>query len=293
MPFLIPDVVERLDPQDPVVPVVFDSPHSGNVYPDDFGHSLAMEKVRRSEDAFIDDLYRWAPSRGAVLVRALFPRSYIDPNRAPDDIDPGMLASAWPRPVKPGPKSSLGVGLIPSREPGGLMYRRKLSVEEVQRRIDYYWRRYHEVVQNALDECHGRFGAVWHLNCHSMPAMSTEVSPEGPGVPRPDICLGDRDGTTCDPHFTAAVAEAFRKFGYQVTVNDPYKGVELVHRYSDPGNGRHSLQIEINRALYMDEDRIEKNGGFAAMEKNVAAVIGTICEFAVASHDPARGRSAN
>ncbi len=287
MPFLIPGVVERFDPQDPVVPVVFDSPHSGNVYPDDFGHTLAIGKVRRSEDAFIDDLYKLAPSQGAVLIRALFPRSYIDPNRAADDIDPHMLASEWPGRVNPGPKSNLGVGLIPRREPGGLMYQRKLNVEEVQRRIDCYWRPYHDAVRNALDECHARFGAVWHVNCHSMPAMSTEVSPEGPGVPRPDICLGDRDGASCDPRFTVSVAEAFRAFGYQVSINDPYKGVELVHRYSDPANGRHSLQIEVNRALYMDEDRIEKNGGFTTMEKNIAVIIRAICAFAVARRDSA------
>lgn len=287
MPLFIPDVVERLDPEVPAVPVVFDSPHSGSVYPDDFGHGLAMEKLRRSEDAFIDDLYGSAPSQGAVLVRALFPRSYIDPNRAPDDIDPEMLASEWPVPLNPGPKTRLGVGLIAGRVPGGLMYRRKLGVDQVQRRIDGYWRPYHEAVQDALDDCHARFGAVWHLNCHSMPATSSEISPEGPGVPRPDICLGDRDGTTCDPRFTAALAEAFRAFGYRATVNDPYKGAELVRRYSDPAAGRHSLQIEINRALYMDENRIEKNGGFAALERNVAAVIGTIREFAVARLKPA------
>lgn len=283
MAVLIPDVVERLDPSGPPVPVVFDSPHSGNLYPDDFGHCLALEKVRRSEDAFIDELYGSAPSQGAVLIRALFPRSYIDPNRAPDDIDPRMLASEWPGPVNPGPKSSLGVGLIPGREPSGLMYQRKLSVEEVQRRIDCYWRPYHDVVRNALDDCHARFGAVWHVNCHSMPAMSTEVSPEGAGVPRPDICLGDRDGATCDTRFTASTAEAFRALGYQVSINEPYKGVELVHRYSDPANGRHSLQIEVNRALYMNEDWIEKNAGFATAKKNIAAIIGAICTFAVAS----------
>lgn len=286
MPLIISNVVELVDPKDPVVPVVFDSPHSGCVYPDDFGHCLALEKVRRSEDAFIDDLYKSAPSQGAVLIRALFPRSYIDPNRAPDDIDPDMLASEWPRPVNPGPKSRLGIGLIPGREPGGPMYRRKLSVEEVERRIDGYWRPYHDVVRHALEACHARYGAVWHLNCHSMPAMSTEISPEGPGRPRPDICLGDRDGTSCDPGFTSLVAKAFRFFGYKVTVNDPYKGVELVHRYSDPASGRHSLQIEINRALYMNEDRIEKNGGFATLEKNLATIIATICEFAGKSLKP-------
>jgi N-formylglutamate amidohydrolase len=280
MPHLIPDVVERLHPEGTAVPVVFDSPHSGKVYPEDFGHSLALEKVRRFEDAFIDELYASATSQGAVLIRALFPRSYIDPNRAPDDIDESMLASPWDGELNPGPKTHLGVGLIPRREPGGPMYERMLGLEEVKRRIDGYWRPYHEAVRTALDEVHHRFGAVWHVNCHSMPAISTEVSAEGPGIPRPDICLGDRDGSTCDPAFTAAVADGFSSLGYGVTVNDPYKGVELVRRYSDPSAGRHSLQVEINRKLYMDEERIKKNGGFESLEKNIATVVAAICAFA-------------
>jgi N-formylglutamate amidohydrolase len=142
-------------------------------------------------------------------------------------------------------------------------------------------------VRTALDEVHQRFGAVWHVNCHSMPAISTEVSAEGPGIPRPDICLGDRDGSTCDPAFTAAVADAFSSLGYGVTVNDPYKGAELVRRYSDPSAGRHSLQIEINRGLYMDEERINKNGGFESLQKNVAAVVTAICAFAGARSNTA------
>ncbi len=285
MPYLIPDVVERLDPEGTAVPVVFDSPHSGNVYPEDFGHSLALEKVRRFEDAFIDELYASATLQGAILIRALFPRSYIDPNRAQDDIDESMLASPWGRELNPGPKTHLGVGLIPKREPGGPMYERMLGVEEVKRRIDGYWRPYHEAVRTTLDEAHQRFGAVWHVNCHSMPAISTDVSAEGPGIPRPDVCLGDRDGSTCDPAFTAAVANAFSSLGYEVTVNDPYKGVELVRRYSDPSAGRHSLQIEINRRLYMDEDRIKKNSGFELLERNITAIIKAICAFAGAHSD--------
>ncbi|HEX9585648.1 MAG TPA: N-formylglutamate amidohydrolase [Gammaproteobacteria bacterium] len=282
VPLLIPDVVERVDPAGSFLPVVFDSPHSGNVYPDDFGYSLALNKVRLSEDAFVDELFGSAPSCGATLIRALFPRSYIDPNRAPDDLDITLLAEPWPGAVNPGPKTELGVGLIPKREPGGRMYDRKLGVEEVRHRINTYWRAYHETVRGTLDACHHRFGTVWHLNCHSMPSVSTEVSPEGPGVPRPQICLGDRDGTTCAPEFTRAVASAFTGLGYEVAVNAPYKGVELVRRYADPAIGRHSLQIEINRALYMDEKRIEKGAGFDKLMNDINAVIRTICDYAEA-----------
>lgn len=282
MPLLVPDVVERVDPEHAALPVVFDSPHSGHVYPDDFGHSLPLPMVRMSEDAYVDEVFGAAPSAGAILIRALFPRSYIDPNRAPDDIDITMLAEPWPGVVNPGPKTELGVGLIPKREPGGQMYDRKLSLKEVEHRIRDYWRPYHEAVRNALDACHHQFGAVWHLNCHSMPSTSTEVSPEGAGVPRPEICLGDRDGTTCAPEFIHAVAEEFTLLGYEVALNAPYKGAELVRRYADPAIGRHSLQIEINRALYMDEKRIEKSPGFDDLATDIEAVIRRICDYAEA-----------
>ncbi|MDX1512859.1 MAG: N-formylglutamate amidohydrolase [Gammaproteobacteria bacterium] len=282
MAFLIPNVVERIDPDDSLLPLVLDSPHSGSVYPPDFGHSLAREHVRLSEDAFIDELYATAPACGATLIRALFPRSYIDPNRAPDDLDPAMFAEPWPGAINPGPKTRLGVGLIPRREPGGEMYDRKLGIDEVRRRINDFWIPYHETLRGALDDLFRRFHAVWHLNCHSMPSMSTEVSPEGPGVARPQICLGDRDGTTCAPEFTHVVAEAFTGLGYEVTINAPYKGVELIRRYSDPAIGRHSLQVEINRALYMDEERVEKSAGFAGLADDLTKIVRTVCDYAEA-----------
>ena len=125
-----------MDPEDPFAPVVFDSPHSGNIYPDDFGHFIERVHLRQTEDAFIDELFADAPRFGATLLRALFPRSYVDPNRAPDDIDPSVLQGEWPYQANPGEKARLGIGLIPTREPGGTVYDRQLSGEEACRRLD-------------------------------------------------------------------------------------------------------------------------------------------------------------
>jgi N-formylglutamate deformylase len=279
MAYLLPDVLQRFDPQGPVAPVVFDSPHSGSVYPDDFRHDIDRIHLRRTEDAFIDELFGDAPAMGATLLCALFPRSYVDPNRSWDDIDPSMFQGKWPYAANPSEKTQLGVGLIPSREPGGAVYDRLLSVEEACRRIDNYYWPYHRELQQTLDRAQKRAGAFWHVNCHSMPALSTNVSPEGPGVPRPDFCLGTRDGTTCDTEFVGAVERCLVDMGYAVSIDDPYKGVELVRRYSDPVHGRHSLQIEINRGLYMDESSITKHGGFAALKENIGRLAGSICDY--------------
>ena len=278
MRYLLPDVLERVDPEGQDAPVVFDSPHSGNTYPDDFGNCIDHIHLRRTEDAFIDELFGDAPAMGATLLRALFPRSYVDPNRSPDDIDASMIAGEWPYATNPSEKTRLGVGLIPTREPGGDVYDRLLGVEEACRRIDDYYWPYHRELEQALDRAQQMAGAFWHVNCHSMPALSTNVSPEGPGVPRPDFCLGTRDGTTCDAEFVEAVETCLTGMGYAVTIDDPYKGVELVRRYSDPLHGRHSLQIEVVRERYMDEQRFEHNEGYARVRRCLQGLVQMLCE---------------
>lgn len=274
------DKLRCVAPSAALVPVVFDSPHSGKTYPEDFGSIAPLAVLRRSEDAFVDELYSSAPDHGAPLIAAEFPRIYIDPNRNLIDIDPAMLEAPWPGPVVASRKTELGVGLVwRLMPPEAQIYDRLLSVAEVQRRIDTCWQPYHDAVAGAIDEAHGRFGQVWHINCHSMPAMGNSGTEDGP-VARAEFVLGDRDGTTCDPGFTAFVAEQLSDLGYHVKINEPYKGVELVRRYSDPAKGRHSLQVEINRKLYMDEDRIERNGGFDALKANLDRLIAAICAYA-------------
>jgi len=277
----IPRVLELRAPIAPALPLVFDSPHSGTDYPDDFQHLAPMSAVRQAEDTFVDELYQAAPEYGATLLRALFPRSYIDPNRSAEDLDVSMIEGGWPDPVAPSQKCVLGIGLLWNRYPPGLpLYGRKLSVAEVRNRIGGYHRPYHDTLRRALDAAHARFGAVWHIDCHSMPAMSNEMAAEGPGIARPDFTLGNRDGTTCGAEFTEAVRAALTAQGYHVTVNDPYKGAELVRAWSAPQDGRHSLQIEINRRLYMDETTFEKTEGFSILQTNLTQLIGTLASFA-------------
>jgi N-formylglutamate deformylase len=277
----IPGVLTVTEPQSLATPVVFDSPHSGTVYPDDFRFAAPPEIIRMAVDTFVDELFGAAPDHGAVLVSAHFPRAYIDANRPSDDIDPSLLAEPWPGKLEPGEKTKSGIGLIWRQvRPGIEVYDRKLSVAEVKARIERYHQPYHETLGDALQRAHAKFGAVWHVNCHSMPATSDVRSPEGPGCARPDFSLGDRDGTTCDLEFTNFVSWTLRQMGYVVAINAPYKGVELVRAFSDPAARKHSLQIEINRKLYMDEITREKNAGFEILRADISKLVDAICQYA-------------
>ncbi len=266
-------VVRRHDPRFTTVPLVLDSPHSGTAYPEDFDHLPSRSIVRLAEDTYVGELYAAAPDLGATLVEALFPRAYIDPNRHVADIDLQLMADAWPGPSTPSRKTAQGIGLVWRLAHGGVpMYARKLSAAEVQRRIANYYEPYHRSVTAAIDERHRAFGAVWHLNCHSMPGVG-DVMSDDPGRARGDFVLGDRDGTTCEPEFTAFIATRLAEMGYAVAINDPYKGVELVRKFGRPSERRHSLQIEINRKLYMDEVTLEKIDGFVTLQANLKRLV--------------------
>lgn len=272
-------VPPRTDP----VPVVFDSPHSGTHYPDDFDYVVPLTMLRRGEDPYVDELFAAAPDHGAPLIAAEFSRMYIDPNRSPADIDPDMLDGDWPHPVKVSKKTRSGMGLIRTKSgrQRADIYDRKLTVAEVRNRIDRYWRPYHDTVRDALDRTHAKFGAAWHINCHSMPSKWATVFARA-GEPNPnDYVLGNRDGTTAGREFTELVRETLAGFGFHVGINDGQKGVELVRAYSDPDNNRHSLQIEINRRLYWDERNMKKRDGhFEEQREIMTTLIETVCDYA-------------
>lgn len=269
-------------PDSAALPLVCDSPHSGTHYPADFGYALPFENLRAGEDTDVHVLWDALPSVGAALLAANFPRSYVDPNRDVEDIDPTLLDAPWPTPLAPSEKSRLGIGLIwraaghSGRAP---IYARKLSVAEVQNRITSYHAPYHAAMREQIESAYARFGAVWHLNLHSMPANSYEGLQIKSDHPLADVVLGDRDGSTAAPEFTAMVAESFRKRGYSVAINDPFKGVALIARLGRPAERRHSLQVELHRGLYMDEQTRERSAGFAALQSALAGVSAEIADY--------------
>jgi N-formylglutamate deformylase len=259
-------------------PLVLDSPHSGVDYPPDFGHACDRQVLRQAEDTHVEKLYDFAPQLGAAWIEALFPRSYLDANRNTTEIDTTLLAEPWPHAVETDPaalaKVRLGKGLIWRLTDDGMpIYERQLSVAEVRARIGRCWHPYHGAVRAAIDAAHDRHGYSIHLNCHSMPAIASSHATGHPGMVHADIVLGDRDGTSADPRLSRAVGEHLQALGYSVSYNHPYKGVELVRRYGDPARHRHSLQIEVNRKLYMDEGTLELNEGFAALQRDLRSLI--------------------
>jgi len=261
-------------------PLVLDSPHSGFEFPHDFDAAVSEAELREGEDCYVDELYAGGPELGVPLLAALWPRTYLDPNRHAGDVDLELIDGSWPGEYRPSGKARVGKALIwRTLEDGRPIYSRKLSIESVQQRIQGFHAPYHEAIQKLLGETHARFGRVVHINCHSMRAVAGKQSDDGEGSVRADFVLGDRDGSSCDPRFTEFVRGVLAGMGYHVKVNDPYKGVELVRAYSDPAAGRHSLQIEINKRLYMDEATLQKAAGFASLQKDLSRLLAEIRTF--------------
>ncbi len=258
--------------------LVLDSPHSGTTYPDDFRFACDLATLRRAEDTHVEKLYSFAPALGAAWVEAHFPRSYLDANRNTTEVDPDMLDGPWPHPLATDPaalsKVRLGKGLIWRMTDNGVpLYDRQLSVDEVAARIGNCWQPYHAAVGQAIAAAHARHGYCIHINCHSMPAVAASHATDFPGMVHADFVVGDRDGGTASPALSALIADHVRARGYSVEINHPYKGVELVRRYGRPAENRHSIQLEINRRLYMDEVTFGITAGFAPLQADLQSLV--------------------
>lgn len=263
------------------IPLVCDSPHSGTDYPADFEFSVGFNELRRSEDTHVEKLWASVPHYGGELIHATFPRSYIDPNRAVDDIDQAMLSAPWPSSCLPSKRCmELGNGLVFSKTTRlSDIYQRKLSVEEVQNRIDRYWRPYRETLDDALQSTAREYGVRWHLNLHSMPSNAYQRLGIVTDKKLADIVLGDVHGLSCSAEFTHVVAEQFTSLGYSVAINDPYAGQDLLRQYGQPQRGFQSLQIEINRACYLDEETREPSARFDQVQADIGRALKGIAAY--------------
>lgn len=261
--------------------LVCDSPHSGTAYPDDFDHAVARAELRQCEDTLVEALWCGVPQVGGTLLHAHFPRSYVDANRACDDIDPAQLSAPWPGELHPSERClRLGNGLVYGRTNALTpIYTRRLDPAEVRRRTETCWHPYREALRTLVDEAHARFGRVWHLNLHSMPSNAYERLGLPATRPLADVVLGDLHGRSCSAAFTRCVAGAFGALGYRVAVNDPYAGQDLVREHGRPALGRESLQIELNRALYLDEASREPNARFERTRRDVDRVLQRVAAF--------------
>ena len=255
------------EPAGPSAGLVVDSPHSGMTWPPDFRPAAPRDAILTTWDAFVDELWRGAVDAGATLLCATFPRAYVDVNRAADDLDPALLSEPWPQPPAPSDYSRRGMGLIRRLAlPGVPMYDAPLTVAAVQHRLDACYTPYRDALAACLARRHAEHGEAWHVNAHSMKSRGNAMNVDA-GAPRPDFVVSDREGRTADPAHTAWIAAWLRARGYSVQVNDPYKGGDLVARFGAPARGLHSIQIEINRARYMDEATCERHAGFDEVQR--------------------------
>jgi N-formylglutamate amidohydrolase len=249
------------------VPFVFASPHSGREYPESF---IAMSRLgrislRRSEDAFVDELFAGAVALGAPLISARFPRAFLDANRAPSEIDTAMFDGRLPVAVDaPSPRVTAGLGVIPRIvRDGAEIYRAKLSPREAELRLTRLYRPYHAALAQLIAQTVETFGVAVVIDCHSMPSAAAI----------PDIVLGDRYGLAASPLVTRAAEIAFEKQGFSHARNAPYAGgyTTLLHGRRD--RDVHALQVEINRSLYLDEDRIERGPGYEEVHHRLTCAI--------------------
>ena len=257
----------------PPISVVVDSPHSGMEWPTDFQPFAARDAILTTWDAFVDELWAGAPGVGAALLAARFPRAYIDVNRAVDDIDTELLDGPWPGPIGVTDYTRRGMGLIRRNAlPGQPMYDRRLKPAAVQLRLDRFYHPYRAALTALIDGRHHSFGAVVHLNAHSMKSRGNAMNVDS-GALRPDIVVSDRHGTTADAALTAWTADWFRSQGLTTQVNTPDQGGARVAQFGAPGSGRQSIQIELNRGLYMDEARFERSQGFDALQRTLTTFV--------------------
>jgi N-formylglutamate amidohydrolase len=262
---------------------VLDVPHAGLVKPPEWRTRLPDVVWQRSADLYVDDLFADAPAQGASLLVARFPRTFLDVNRDREDVDPADFADGWPRPVpEPTRYARIGMGLVWQRCGPELaaVYDAPLASAEVEARIARYWQPYHAALAEEIAAARARHGLVLHLDCHSMPRLRDVRSPHPDGPLRPDVELSDLEGASCAPEVTAAAAEHLRGRGFRVTVNREFRGGEILRRHSRPAEGVHALQIEINRGLYLAEDRHSRSAGFPALRAEMALLTGRLAAFA-------------
>jgi N-formylglutamate amidohydrolase len=265
-----------LDLQQPVarsLPLVLASPHSGTEYPADFLAASRLDPValRRSEDSFVDQLFGAAPRLGAPLLSARFPRAYVDVNREAYELDPGMFADALPKFVNAGsPRVRMGLGTIARIVASGEeIYAKKLRFTEAQRRIERLYRPYHQALHSLVEETAALFGGCLLLDCHSMPS-GADPSCEKSGA---DIVLGDCHGLSCAPQFVEAARRFLVEHGFAVAINAPYAGGFTTGHYGRPSVHRHALQIEVNRALYMNERDYERKAYFPRLVQDLGGLV--------------------
>ena len=276
-------IAAELDPpfsidgaQNQRVPIVFNSPHSGRTYPSVFIESsrLSAQALRKSEDAYVDDLLSSAPAQGAVLMHAHFPRAYIDINREPYELDPLLFNGRLPDFVNSQSLRAIGglgtiARIVNEKEE---IYAGPISLETAFLRIERLYKPYHAALAALTQATRAKFGTAFLLDCHSMPSQQSDRGGW------PDFVLGDRFGASCAPEITKVVQALLKSLGYRVALNKPYAGGYITEHYGKPAQGIHALQIEVDRSLYMNEETFEKSPAYSGLQADMERLIGMLVQ---------------
>lgn len=253
-------------------PIIFNSPHSGSDYPQSFldASRIDLPALRRSEDSFMDEMIAGLSNQGFPVVRVNFPRSYVDVNREPYELDPRMFEGRLPSFANTrSMRVAGGLGTIPRVVGDGQeIYRERLDVDDALKRIDLLYKPYHRALRRLVAKAHQAFGSVVMVDCHSMPSVGVARDEKR----RPDIVIGDRYGTSCSTLLSDAVQDTLEDLGYSVGRNKPYAGGFITEHYGHPASGMHTIQIELNRAIYMDERTRERGPRFAKVVADFAVL---------------------
>ncbi|MGM4916068.1 N-formylglutamate amidohydrolase [Tardiphaga sp. 813_E8_N1_3] len=277
---------EIVEPANWRAPIIFNSPHSGSVYPAEFlsASRIDVTALRRSEDSFMDELITGLSDRGFPVVRVHFPRSYVDVNREPYELDPRMFNGRLPSFANTrSMRVAGGLGTIPRVVGDGQeIYRERLDVDDALTRIEALYKPYHRALRRLINKAHQTFGTVILVDCHSMPSIG--ISREEPR--RPDVVVGDRYGTSCATILAEVVEGTFGGLGYSLGRNKPYAGGFITEHYGNPASGLHAIQIELNRAIYMDERRRERTARFDQIAADFTVLADALAKIPLDSLGP-------
>ena len=271
-------------PDAPGTPLVYASPHSGGHYPPSMMEALRLDlsALRGSEDSLVDGLIAPAPQQGVTAIHARYGRAFVDLNREPWELDPAMFEDELPDFARARTaRVAAGLGAIARVAGGKEIYRRKLTFAEAKDRIETVHQPYHDALTRLLSQARAAHGVALLVDWHSMPSAAARAPSGRDGRRRgdSDIVLGDRFGAACAPAITALAEKAFGELGYRCVRNAPYAGGYTTEHYGRPSRRTHALQVEINRALYMDETTRQANGGFARLRDDIAVVTGRLAAF--------------
>ena len=255
-------------------PLVFDSPHSSRLWPAWATRpQVSTAALDSGWDAWVDEMWALACGGRSPVLAAHFHRACLDANRPRDDIDQDLLDAPWPGPIQSSSACRRGMGLIRRLAlPGQPLYAQPLPVSEVQQRIQALYDPYHQALQDMIQAAQARWGQVLHLNVHSVKSVGNDMNVDSGQAP-PDMVLSNLNGQTCAPALLAQLGERLQALGFRVQLNDPYQGNECIRRHAHPAQGRHSVQIELNRALYMDERAMTRHAGFDRLVTQLQAFV--------------------